>query len=435
MHLSHYLKIYPWAASADQLLLFSTKKASKVLLARQTLHSIQAGRISPADEALLSGLGMLVADPEAEKRTMQGLLDDLNQTHADLNVTVVLNFDCNFACIYCYEGDMKGRLYMSEQTAEQLVAFIKRKFTAGKKNLVVDFYGGEPLLSTGLIVALSQELKNFAEGRGAAYRFSLITNGALLKPKVAEQLAALGCDHVKITLDGPPEVHDRYRPFRSGAGSFDVIINNIRETCDLLSIGIGGNFDRTTWRQFPRLLDRLEKEGLTPDKIAAVKFDPISNRPAGTGALTDYHGGCMDINEPWLIEAGSFLRAAVLKRGYHTPKPRPMFCLVENRNACVVNFDGLIYKCPAFIGQTGYAAGDLAAGLHDYSAAYRLDIWKNRECAECEYLPLCFGGCRYMTFVRNGSIDGVDCKRAYLDATLETFIKQDVQYRRPAGSP
>lgn len=434
MHLSHYLKIYPWAESTDQLLLFSTKKASKILLSRQKLDSIQAGRVSSADEALLSGLGMLAADPAAEKRSMQGLLDDLNAANSALNVTVVLNFDCNFACIYCYEGKMKGRLHMSEQTAEQLLAFIKRKFTADKKSLVVDFYGGEPLLSTALIVAVSQELKSFAQAAGASYRFSLITNGALLKPKVAAQLAALGCDHVKITLDGPPEVHDRYRPFRSGAGSFTVVINNIRQTCDILNIGIGGNFDRHTWRQFPRLLDRLEKEGLTPDKIRTVKFDPISNRPSGAVAPVDYQGGCLGIHEPWLAEAGAFLRAAVLKRGYHTPKPKPMFCLVENRSACVVNWDGLIYKCPAFIGQTGYAAGDLAAGIRDYSAAYRLDIWKNEECAECEYLPLCFGGCRYMTFVRNGQIDRVDCKRDYLDATLETFVKQDIQYRRPAGS-
>ena len=110
-----------------------------------------------------------------------------------------------------------------------------------------------------------------------------------------------------------------------------------------------------------------------------------------------------------------------------------MFCLVENRNAFVVNWDGLLYKCPAFIGQTGYAAVDLAAGPIDCNDAYRLDIWQNQECADCEYLPLCFGGCRYMTFIRNGRIDGVDCKRAFLDATLETFIKQDIQYGRPAA--
>jgi uncharacterized protein len=94
----------------------------------------------------------------------------------------------------------------------------------------------------------------------------------------------------------------------------------------------------------------------------------------------------------------------------------------------VVNYDGLIYKCPGFIGKKGFEVGDLETGVRDYSSAYRLDIWKNEECAECEYLPLCFGGCRYMAFSRNGNMDSLDCKKEYLDASLETLVKQDIKY-------
>ena len=73
--------------------------------------------------------------------------------------------------------------------------------------------------------------------------------------------------------------------------------------------------------------------------------------------------------------------------------------------------------------------GDLQAGVGDYADTYKLDIWKNGKCADCEYLPLCFGGCRYMTYLRNGKIDQPDCQKDYLDATLETLIKQDIQCR------
>ena len=73
-------------------------------------------------------------------------------------------------------------------------------------------------------------------------------------------------------------------------------------------------------------------------------------------------------------------------------------------------------------------SGDVRNGIDDYTRSYKLDLWKNHEeCAECVYLPLCFGGCRYMTFIQKGTIDALDCRKDYLDATLETFIKQEVK--------
>jgi uncharacterized protein len=106
--------------------------------------------------------------------------------------------------------------------------------------------------------------------------------------------------------------------------------------------------------------------------------------------------------------------------------------VVENRDAYVVNFDGVIYKCPAFIGKENFAVGGLRTGVSDYTTSYKLSIWKNEECAECVYLPLCFGGCRYLTFIQDGSIERVDCKKAFFDASLETLIKQDIRYRMKA---
>jgi uncharacterized protein len=99
-----------------------------------------------------------------------------------------------------------------------------------------------------------------------------------------------------------------------------------------------------------------------------------------------------------------------------------------------VNFDGAIYKCPGFIGKKDFEVGDLQKGVKDYTASYKLGIWKNEECANCEYLPLCLGGCRYMTFLQDGGIERVDCQKPYLNASLETLVKQDVQYKLKAES-
>jgi uncharacterized protein len=429
MQPSYYLKTFPCPDNPDQLLLFSTKKASVILLDRETYQALEGGTLSPSDEAKLASLGMVVADRDAEKQAILGLLDERNPQNRGLNIIAVLNLDCNFACPYCFEEGLKGNLYMADATADRLLSFIKDKFRDNQDTLLIDFYGGEPLLSLDLIQYISQAAGSFAESRGGVYYFTLVTNGSLFTRKAASILVPLGLKSVKITLDGPAEIHNTQRPFMSGAGSFRAIINNIKATCDLVKVGIGGNFTEHNYERFSLLLDYLEAEGLTPDKISSVKFDAIVNRPKNYRSPIEYTSGCVSTKEPWLLRAEAFLREEILKRGYHTPKPTPLACMIETTDAYVVNYDGVIYKCPAFIGNKDFAAGDVERGVSDYSEALKLGIYKNPECAACVYLPLCFGGCRYMAYVRDGNIDELDCKKEYFDASLETLLKQDIRYR------
>jgi uncharacterized protein len=432
MPLSNYIKTYRLEDRPGSLLVCSTKKTSVAVLKKEIIESAETGRLSSESLKPLSDLGFVVPDRDAERRSMLGFIDGLNSRDTGMNVTVVLNLDCNFACVYCYEGEMKGRLYMTRDTADLLVGFIKEKFTPEKKSINIDFFGGEPLLSKDLIKYISLAVKSLAGERGGHYAFSLVTNGSLLKREVAGELKPLGVQGVKITLDGPAYIHNKCRPFKGGGGSFDAIVRNIKDTCDLVKIGIGGNFSRENYKAFPALLDYLEEEGLTPEKISQVKFDAVMARRAGETSPADFVDGCMSINEPWLIEAGLYLREEILKRGYFTPKMVPMPCQVELKNSYVVHFDGTLYKCPGFIGKKGFEAGNLKDGVTNYAASYRTGIWKDEECLGCEYLPLCFGGCKYMSYVREGNVGRKDCKRPYLDASLEALIKQDIKYRRRA---
>jgi len=246
---------------------------------------------------------------------------------------------------------------------------------------------------------------------------------------VVEELVPLGLKGAKVTLDGPREIHDRFRPFVSGKGSFDLIVSNLKEVCDLLQLQIGGNFSRDNYREFPRLLDYLLAEGITPDKIHRLQFVPITGT-AGDTMHPDFNDGCLSVNEPWLIEASISLREEIMRCGFSTPPTVMSACMVEFKDDLVVNHDGAIFKCPAFINWQGLSIGDLRSGIADYRASHDLDAWKTEECLECAYLPLCFGGCKFMQLVRDGKIGGLDCKKPYLDATLEALVRQDVRYRK-----
>lgn len=434
MKLSQYFLSFPCASAGEDLILFSTRKMSKIRVSKATFRRIEAGDLSASETETLSKLGFLVHDLQEERAAVLGLFDRLNAANPDLDITVVLNLDCNFSCRYCYEGGPSGNRYMTRQIADQLIDFIQRHFTPEKRNLLLTFYGGEPLLSVDLIRYIAQPLNAFAESRNAQFSGRLITNGSLLKRAVVEALVSLGVTSAKITLDGPEETHNHYRPFKSGAGSFDIIIKNIKETCERIRIAIGGNYDEESWPTFVSLLDFLEVSGLTADRLSMVKFDPIMKPANQPHLLAKYHGGCTCAHEPWIIKADRVLRREILKRGYPIQKVHPIMCAIENKSTFVVNYDGRLYKCPAFAGHEEFCIGDLTGEIPSYDYRYRLDIWRTNEtCQECVYLPLCFGGCRYLSFLKEGRIQSLDCKKEALEATLETLINQEITY--PASRP
>lgn len=428
MKLSRYVKIYPYPDKPGYLLLYATRRGASILVKEAVLEAIEDGSLAVADRDTLLRLGFLAPDPAQEKEEMLTVLQEADRHRQTFSAVVILNLDCNLACTYCYEGTLKGQRYMAAETADRLVAFLERHHLARGKDLNVHFHGGEPLLGTKLIESVASRLRSAADALGRRFGFTLITNGTLLTRKTVEVLRPLGLCGAKVTIDGPREVHDRFRPFRSGKGSFDLILDNVGNVCDLIPIQIGGNYTRENYRDFPPLLDTLVEQGLTPDKIALVKFDPV-NKVVDDRLPPDFNQGCISLSEPWLIDASLYLRDEILRRGFATPKMEPHACMIGSAEELVINYDGSFYKCPAFVGMEGFAVGDLKSGVQEFRESHCLDSWKQDECLECAYLPICFGGCRLFRLLKTGAIDGVDCKKAYYDAALEGLLLQDIRHR------
>ena len=427
MPLSKYCKIYRHPDDPKQATLFSTVTTAVADVSTDLLRDLEKSKLSKEEKKTLTKLGLLVESVEAEQRELLNYIEDRNAENNVFTAIVVLNLDCNLGCKYCYEGSRKGKHYMSAEIADDFIAFVESGALKDKEGINITFYGGEPLLSLDTITQISKSIRKIAKAKELEFSFSFITNGTLLTPQIAKKLKPLGMRAASVTLDGPKEVHDLCRPFKSGAGSFDVIVRNIREVCSMTDVQVGGNYTRENYRDFPRLLDYFLETGLTPDKISFVKFDPVF-KESNEFSPADFHDGCMSINEPWLMEAGIFLREEILKRGYRTPKLEPVVCFMELQSNVVVNYNGDLYKCPGLVGREKFRVGALKSGIHNYRASHNLDNWKNEKCLACSYLPLCFGGCRYMKLVREGNMHGVDCKKKYLDVILEKLVLQDVKY-------
>jgi uncharacterized protein len=428
LQLSTYLKIYPCPDQPGMNLVYSTIRSSVVLLPDELLEAARCGALPDEERETLTRIGILTPDRSAEREWLRTIFDT-PRINTPFSAIVVLNLDCNLACPYCYEDDYRGTQYMSVETAALLVETICRDRIGKGQQVRLTFYGGEPLLSLNLIRAIAMPLRETAQKAGVAFSFSLVTNGTLLNRSCAEELVALGLSGAKITIDGPTELHNRSRPYISGRGSYDAIVRNVRDIFDIVPLQLGGNFTRDNYRDFPRMLDDLLDRGIDPARIGTVLFAPVVPK-AGKRDLTDFNTGCTCSYEPWLMEAGVWLREETLKRGFPAPKPKLSACMVELEHELVINVDGSFYKCPAFMAYPELRIGSLAEGISDYRESHNMDLWKTDECLECAYLPICFGGCRQLTLLRNGTIDEVDCRREYYNTVLERVIRQDLEYQR-----
>lgn len=436
MPLTPYLITCRHPAIPGQVLLFAARTGALILVSEEDFAALRNGQSAEEESETLTDLGFLVADAATERQQVLHYLDDINRFNPNLTLALVLGMECNFACRYCFEGSRKGGgKAMDDATADQLVAFVKERFGPNKKKLLLQIYGGEPLLYRKRLLYLARRLKPLVEARGAEFKIDLVSNGSLLTRQVVEELNPWGLDGVKVTIDGLPDNHNHFRPFKSGRGSFAVIVRNLQQVCGLTHIRLGGNFTGETYRQFGPLLDLLASHGLTPDKIEHVNFN-IVLKVNDKLTANEYQGGCATINEPWLREASLSVREEVYRRGYIVPELGPQPCAVEVDDAFTIHYDGSLYKCVTWVGHQQFKIGDIWQGVDErYRQTHHLYHWqKEQKCRECVYLPLCFGGCRFMAFQRDGHMAGVDCRKPFLDATLQAMLLQDLRYRYGQGA-
>ena len=133
--------------------------------------------------------------------------------------------DCNLACKYCFaeEGEYHGRrTLMSPDVGKKALDFLIAN-SGNRQNLEVDFFGGEPLMNWQVVKDLVAYGREQEKQHKKHFRFTLTTNGILLNEEVME-FCNREMDNVVLSIDGRKEVHDRMRPFRKGAGSYEWIV-------------------------------------------------------------------------------------------------------------------------------------------------------------------------------------------------------------------
>ncbi|MBM3820818.1 MAG: radical SAM protein [Acidimicrobiia bacterium] len=403
--------------------------------------------------------GFIVESREREHAELDQYFLNLREDTDQLRVTVLTTLQCNFACDYCFQGDHgdynKFAEKMSLETAARVVAWIAQRLDEVRpQKFVLTLFGGEPLLNLPVAYYLAERCHAECERRGVRQVISLITNALLLSPEVVERLNAHGLIGVKVTLDGDRDTHNRMRPLRGRQGTFDRIIENVRQVADLVPITIGGNFDESSVDSYPALLDFLREQEFA-DKIAKINFKPIikpfeqADKPKGIIPLTaigaqgkPLAGTCMSSAGAGSTQTSSvcdschfvdekmaFLRSETRRRGFPTPDGVHMGpCEIHRRHAHTLGPDGSIYVCPGFTGSktesTGHIDGRDEAWRGAAAARFERLTPHKSECGDCSYVPVCGGGCSVAAHTELGDMHQPSCHKGAFESAVVSLAER-----------
>jgi len=396
--------------------------------------------------------GFLVKDRETERQALTDFFADVRSDDSQLGVTVLTTLQCNFACDYCFQGDHgdynKFAAKMTLETAARVAGWIERELDRVRpKKFVLTFFGGEPLLNLPVMYDLAEREWHATQARGVQLVISIITNGLLLSSEIVDRLKPYGLGGIKITLDGDRETHNRMRPLRGGQGTFDRIVENIRQVAGRVPIAIGGNFDASSVDSYPRLLDFLKEQEFA-DKLVKVNFKPIvrtgSPAPKGVLPLIPVGNSGKPLNGTCMTSAGaggsvcdtcnfaedkvSFLRQETKRRGFPTPDGVHMGpCQIHRDNSHTIGPDGSLYACPGFTGEPTMSTGHIDGRLEPWqqSARKRFDeiaAWK--ACGDCAFIPVCAGGCSVASHTELGDMNTPTCHKRSFESALVSLAQE-----------
>ena len=159
--------------------------------------------------------------------TFQNMAGELKKRTSGVVKALCLHIahTCNLNCSYCFasQGNYHGeRAVMSFEVGKQALDFLVEN-SKGRRNLEVDFFGGEPLLNFEVVKQLVEYARSIEKEKGKNFRFTLTTNGILIDDDVID-FANREMSNVVLSLDGRKEIHDRFRVDYAGKGSWDRIV-------------------------------------------------------------------------------------------------------------------------------------------------------------------------------------------------------------------
>lgn len=323
--------------------------------------------------------------------------------------------DCNLACRYCFaeEGEYHGRrALMSFEVGKAALDFLIAN-SGNRRNLEVDFFGGEPLMNFQVVkdlVAYGREQEKLHDKH---FRFTLTTNGVLLNDDIME-FANKEMDNVVLSIDGRKAVNDFMRPFRNGKGSYELIVPKFQKFAD----------SRNQDKYYVRGTFTHHNLDFSQDvlHLADLGFKQISVEPVVAPDTEDY--AIREEDLPQLFAEYDALAAEMVERK-KAGKDFNFFhfmidleggpCVAKRLSGCgsgteylAVTPWGDLYPCHQFVGSEEFLMGNVHTGVVNTELRDEFkccNVYAKDKCRDCFARFYCSGGCAANSYNFHGSIN------------------------------
>jgi uncharacterized protein len=330
--------------------------------------------------------------------------DRLWETKADkkrLFLTIAPTMACNQHCSYCFQRNTPKTKIMSKEMQQAVIELVRCK-VRDSKQLVIQWFGGEPLIAYDAIVSMTNAFKAICAERGIDYYAEMLTNGMLLTPERVAALPTLDIKALQISLDGMPETYAERREVALPKAKtyYRFLVENMQHIVDATgSVTIRINVDKENIEEAKYVVGLFKDYGVVDQRIDfRLGFINTSR-----GLVDCLPHDCFTNTE--FAEEELEFRRFIADQGYMVfgmPQPKNYPCTAILRNAYTIDPNGNVGKCIPAIGteQSAFARilpDDMEKTLADTAVTEmpyaRFDPFHSKGCDGCKLIPVCLGSC------------------------------------------
>ena len=324
---------------------------------------------------------------------------------------------CNLNCSYCFasQGHYHGeRAVMSYEVGKRALDFLIEN-SGTRRNLEVDFFGGEPLLNFDVVKDLVKYARSIEKEKGKNFRFTLTTNGVLIDQDVID-FANAEMSNVVLSLDGRKEIHDRFRVDYAGKGSFDKIVPEFQQLVE--ARGGKNYYMRGTFTHAnPDFLEDIKVmldlgfNELSMEPVVCAEGDPAELTDEDIKIVSEQYEKLAEL----MLERHKEGRPFTFYHYMIDLKGGP--CIYKRISGCgsgteymAVTPWGDLYPCHQFVGEEDFKLGNVWDGVtapsvqQDFAAC---NVYTRPECKDCWAKLYCSGGCAANAYHSTGSVRGI----------------------------
>lgn len=385
------------------------------------LHKDDLGQLEPIHPELFRRLTadqMIVDRYTDEPQKLISTLKNEDEKPSTVKLTVNPTLQCNLHCWYCYE-DHSGKSQITPEVIESVKRLIDDIMSREHvEKLVLDFFGGEPLLYfKQCVMPLVEYASKRASEADKRFGIAFTTNGVLLTTGICDFLAGFDAPvSFQITLDGNRELHNTIRCLANGTGTFDTIVSNIKMT-------LSRNFDVTVRFNY------TEQNHESFREVLALFTDVLPEMRSHLNF--SFHKVWQQTPTEHLEETVGAIKEMYLKAGMsvnQTPEFVAERCYADSNQNIVVNFDGNVFKCTARDFKPENAEGRLLpSGKVEWNSRNkrRNELkYGSATCRECSIFPLCHNGCSQDKMEQTA--DSGECPRGFKQEDKDNAVKLHV---------